>query len=83
MDGVEWTGYPLDSLTTRALAGIKSRICTLANNQLCGMVTTKWVCQYFTKNTSLSRLEYSIDTVLNETQPRQTFDQFTNSFDVE
>ena len=43
MDGEEWTGYPLDCLTTRALAGIKIRICTLANNQLCGMVTTKWV----------------------------------------
>ena len=40
--GMDWLSL-LDYLTTRALAGIKSRICTLANNQLCGMVTTKWV----------------------------------------
>ena len=43
VDGVEWTGYPLDCLTTRALAGIKNRIFTLANNQLSGMVTTELV----------------------------------------
>ena len=37
------SGYPLDCLTTRAPAGITSRICTLANNQLSGMVTIEWV----------------------------------------
>ena len=84
VDGVEWTGYPLDCLTTRALAGIKNRIFTLANNQLCGMVTTGWVwCGIvnISPRTQAFRA-WNTQLILYSMKPTQG-KLFTKSFDVE